>query len=134
MGLEKIDQYDENVIKAVGALGGGIAGSGSVCGVLTGAVAAISALHGRGSLAEKENPRMWGAGHKLVTEFETLTKEYGGQDCRDIAGVDWSKPGKVRAYYINPLSTRKDCIRLVGEMAFCLGTILEKELAHLEKT
>ncbi len=134
MGLEKINKYDENVIKAVGALGGGIAGSGSVCGILTGAVVAVSALHGRGNLTEKENPRMWGASHKLVSEFEALCKEYGGQNCSDIARVDWSKPGQVRAFYINPLSTRKDCIRLVGEMAFTLGTILEKELAHLEKT
>jgi C_GCAxxG_C_C family probable redox protein len=134
VGLEKIDQYDENVIKAVGALGGGIAGSGSVCGILTGAVAVISSLHGRGSLARKENPRMWGVSQKLIREFDSLSKEFGGQNCRDIAKVDWAKPGEVRAYYINPLSTRKTCIRLVGDLAFSLGTILEKELAILEQS
>jgi len=47
VGLEKIEKYDENVIASIGAFGGGIASSGSVCGTLIGAVAAVSSLHSR---------------------------------------------------------------------------------------
>ena len=132
MGLEKIDQKDENVIKAVGAFGGGIASSGSVCGTLLGAVAAVSSLHSRGSLKEKENPRMWGVGHKLIKEFDKLTEEFGGNTCRDITSMEWSDRAAVKEYYSNPDSSRKDCIRLVGELAFILGKILEKEQKRLE--
>ncbi|RUM42823.1 MAG: hypothetical protein DSY80_06580 [Desulfocapsa sp.] len=134
MGLEKIDQKDENIIKAVGAFGGGIASSGSVCGILLGAVAAVSSLHSRGSLEEKENPRMWGVGHKLITEFDKLTEEFGGNTCRDIIKMEWSDRDAVKDYYSNPESKRNECIRLVGELAFTLGEILEKEQKRLQNS
>lgn len=134
MGLEKINQEDENVIRAVGAFGGGIASSGSICGTLLGAVAAVSALHSRGSLEGKENPRMWGVGQKLVKEFDKLTEEFGGNTCRDIVQMEWSDREAVKEYYSNPDSRRKHCIRLVGDLAFILGKILEKEQRRLKKT
>ena len=134
MGLEKIDKYDENVIAAVGAFGGGIASSGSVCGTLLGAVAAVSALHSRGSLEDKENPRMWGVSNKLIRQFQQLTEPYGGRNCIDIAQINWSDRDAVKEYYTNPDSKRKDCIRLVGDFAYALGILLEKEMARLEKS
>ena len=133
MGLEKIEKYDENVIAASGAFGGGIASSGAVCGTLLGAVAAVSALHSRGSLEEKENPRMWGVSHKLIKQFNQLTEPYGGRNCRDIARVNWSDRDEVKNYYSNPESSRKECIKLVGDLAYSLGVILEKEMTRLEK-
>lgn len=133
MGLEKIGQNDENVIKAMGAFGGGIASSGSVCGTLLGAIAAVSSLHSRGNLEDKENPRVWGVSHKLLKEFDQLTEQYGGVNCRDIARVDWSNRDEVKAYYSGPDSRRDHCIRLVGDLAFILGQLLEKEMAKLEK-
>ncbi len=134
MGLEKTAQYDENAIKAVGAFGGGIASSGAVCGTLLGAIAAISSLHGRGNLEDKENPRVWGVSNKLIKQFNELTESYGGSDCRDIARVNWSNHDEVKNFYSNPDSTRKDCLKLVGDFAFALGEILEKELARMKKT
>ena len=131
MGLEKIEQEDENVIRAVGAFAGGIASSGSVCGTLLGAVAAVSTLHSRGSLEGKENPRMWGAGHKLIKEFDKLTEAFGGNTCRQITGMEWSDRDAVKEYYSNPDSSRKHCIQLVGDLAFILGEILEKEQKRL---
>jgi len=133
VGLEKIDKYDENVIAASGLFGGGIASSGAICGTLLGAVAAVSALHSRGSLEEKENPRMWGAGKKVIKQFNQLTESYGGQNCSDIARINWSDHDEVRNYYSNPDSRRKECIRLVGDLAYALGVILEKEQHRLKK-
>ena len=134
VGLEKIKQEDENVIKAIGLFGGGIASSGSVCGTLLGAVAAVSALHSRGSLDEKENPRMWGVGHKLIKEFDKLTEDFGGNTCREITGMEWSDRDAVKEYYSNPDSSRKRCIQLIGDFAFILGEILEKEEKRLKSS
>ena len=132
MGLEKIEKYDENVIAAAGAFGGGIASSGSVCGTLLGAISAVSSLHSRGSLDDKENPRMWGASHKIIKQFDQLTEPYGGRNCSDIARINWSDRDEIKIYYSNPDSTRKDCIKLVGDLAYSLGVILEKEMSRLK--
>jgi C_GCAxxG_C_C family probable redox protein len=132
VGLEKFNKYDENVIAAAGAFGGGIASSGSVCGALLGAVSAISAFHSRGNLEDKENPRMWGVSHKLMKKFDELVEVYGGPNCRDIARVNWSDRDEVKDYYKNPDSSRKECIKLVGDLAYELGVLLEKEMARLD--
>lgn len=133
MGLEKIEQKNEAAIKAVGAFGGGIASSGGVCGTLLGAVAAISSLHSRGNLDEKENPRVWGVSNKVINIFNQLTEQYGGSNCSNIARIDWKDRDAVKDFYSNPASSRKACIQLVGDCAYELGKILEKELALLEK-
>ncbi len=134
MGQEKIDKTDEEVIKAVGAFGGGIASSGSVCGTLLGAVAVVSSLYSRGNLEDRENPRVWGLSHKLVRKFDTLVEPYGGPNCRDIARLDWHDRDAVKDYYSNPDSRRKYCIQLVGDFARILGELLEKEMARQEKS
>ena len=129
MGQEKIGAVDEAVIKAVGAFGGGIAASGDVCGALTGAVAFISSMYSRGNLEEKEDHRMWTMSATFIKKFDDLVARYGGHDCKDIAGVDWSDREAVKQYYGNADSSRADCIRLVGEAACILGQLLEMEEA-----
>jgi C_GCAxxG_C_C family probable redox protein len=133
VGLEKIEQENEEAIKAVGAFGGGIASSGAVCGTLLGAVAAISSLHGRGNLEDRENPRVWGVGTKMIARFDELTKPYGGSNCSDIARLNRKDHHAVKEYYTNPESSRKECIKLVGDSAYELGIILEKELSRMKK-
>lgn len=123
-------KHDENAIKAVGAYGGGIASSGSVCGTLLGAVAVVSYLYGRGNLEDRENPRVWAASHRLMRKFDKLTEPFGGSNCRDIARINWGDREAVKEYYSNPESTRKDCVQLVGDCALFLGQLLEKELAR----
>lgn len=127
MGLEKIGKKDEGTIRAVGAYGGGIASSGSVCGILLGGVAVISSIYSRASLTEQEDPRLWVLSKRFMSEFEKLTEAFGGMNCRDIARVDWRDRDAVKVYYADPDSRRKECIRLVGEAASALGKILEDE-------
>ncbi|KPJ99455.1 MAG: hypothetical protein AMJ60_05025 [Desulfobacterales bacterium SG8_35] len=121
---------DEATVKAVGAFGGGIASSGSVCGILLGGVAMISSMYSRGNLDEKENPRIWALSSKFLKKFEELAEPYGGMDCKDIARVDWKDREAVKEYYSNPDSNRKICIKLVGEAAYILGELLEQEEAR----
>lgn len=120
---------DEAAVKAVGAFGGGIASSGSVCGILLGGVAMISGMYSRASLAEKENPRIWALSKKFLNRFEEMTEQYGSMNCCDIARVDWRDREAVKDYYGNPDSSRKICTRLVGDAARVLGELLEQEEA-----
>ncbi|MBU0960782.1 MAG: C-GCAxxG-C-C family protein [Proteobacteria bacterium] len=133
MGLEKVARTDEEVIKAIGAFGGGIAGSGSVCGTLLGAVAVVSTLYSRGNLEDRENPRVWGLSHNLVSKFEKLTECHGGSNCRDIARLDWHDRDAVKDYYSDPNSRRKYCIELVGDFTLFLGELLENEMRRQNK-
>ena len=121
---------DPAVIRAVGAFGGGIAGSGSVCGIMLAGVAVISSMYSRAGLDEKEDPRMWGLSHKFIAKFEELTEIYGGINCRDIARVNWQDRNEAKDYYSNPDSRRRDCIKLVGDAAFILGKMLDRETAR----
>jgi len=129
VGQEKMNLVNESAIKAVGAFGGGIAASGSVCGTLLGGVAMISSLYSRGNLGEKEDPRLWVLSNQFIKQFEELTKPYGGMNCRDIAGVDWQNRAAVKQYYSDPEGGRKICVKLVGDAAYALGEILEQEAA-----
>lgn len=133
MGQEKMNLVNESAIKAVGAFGGGIAASGSVCGTLLGGVAMISSLYSRGNLGEKEDPKVWVLSSQFLKQFEELTKPYGGLNCRDIAGVDWQNRKAVKKYYSDPKGGRKICVKLVGDAAYALGEILEQEAARKKK-
>lgn len=127
VGQEKMNTKNEAVIKAMGALGGGIAGSGRVCGALLGGVAFISSLYSRGNLEEKENPRMWRLGAALNKKFEELTSPFGGVNCADIAGVDWSDRDQVKAFYSNSTGRLQHCLQLVEDTAVALGEILDQQ-------
>jgi C_GCAxxG_C_C family probable redox protein len=127
VGQEKMDMRDDAAVRAVGAYGGGIASSGSVCGTLLGGIAVISSIYSRAGLDEKEDPRLWALSKKFMREFEQLTATFGGINCRDIARVDWQDRDAVKAYYLEPDGKRKVCIQLVGDAAYVLGRLLEQE-------
>jgi C_GCAxxG_C_C family probable redox protein len=127
VGQEKMDKKNEALIKAMGALGCGIAGSGRVCGALLGGVAFISSLYSRGNLEEKEDPRMWRLGRQLNEKFEELTRPYGGVNCSDIARVDWSDKKQTREFYNSPDSRWHCCLQVVEDTALVLGEILDAE-------
>jgi len=128
VGQEKLGKRDEEVIKAMGAFGGGIASTGRTCGCLIGGVALISSLFSRGNLEDKEDPNMWRASYKLSKKFEELCVPFGGTDCRQIAQVNWSDREAVKSFYGDPDSRRVLCAQLVGDTAIALGEILEKYL------
>lgn len=127
IGLEKLGVNDPSVIKALGAFGGGIGGTGNICGALVGAVSVIGSLYSRSSLEEKENPRMWAATKAVMKQFEELTAAHGGINCCQIARVDWMDRDQVKDFYGNPESRRQHCITVVGETAKALGELLEQE-------
>jgi C_GCAxxG_C_C family probable redox protein len=129
VGQEKLDVVNEPVVKAAGLFGGGVARSGNTCGALLGAVAALSSKYGRGNLEEKEDPVMGVLGDMLVSRFEELTAPHGGVRCLDIARVDWKDPLAVREFRNNPESRRKLCAQLVGDTAYALGELIDKQVS-----
>lgn len=133
VGQDKLCMNDPAVIKALGSFGGGIGGTGNVCGALVGAVSIMGTLYSRSNLDEKENPRMWAATKKIMNNFEELTAEFGGTNCCQIARVDWMEWDQVKNFYKNPQSRRQVCVKVVGQTAKFLGQLLEEELKRIEQ-
>ena len=127
MGQEKLNRVNEEVIKAMGAFGGGIASTGRVCGALLGGVAFISSLYSRGNLEEKEDPKMWRLSHKLAKKFEEFTREFGSVNCSDIARVNWADREQVKTFYNHPDSRHQYCLKLVEDTASAWGDLEEAE-------
>lgn len=125
-GQEKLGKGNDEVTRAMGAFGGGLGGSGEVCGALAGALAVIGLRHSRAHADEKENPRMWAETQEMVRRFRDEIVNQGGTiDCRDIAQVNWLDRDEVKAFYTG--DKVKNCIRIVGQTALVLGEMFEKE-------
>ena len=131
VGLEKLGIEDPSVIKALGAFGGGIGGTGNICGALVGAASVIGSLYSRSSLEEKENPRMWAATKAVMKNFEELAAPHGGINCCQIARVNWMDRDQVKDFYGNSESRRQHCIKVVGDTAKALGELLEQEAEYM---
>lgn len=127
-GQEKLGISSPEVVKAVGLYGGGVSGTGEICGALLGGIALISSLYSRANLEDKESPKMWKLGHMLDDRFSKITSQFGGKLCRDIARVDWSDRDQVSSFYKDQDSRRKHCYEVVEETARALGEILEQEV------
>jgi C_GCAxxG_C_C family probable redox protein len=125
VGQEKLNKVNEEVIKAVGLFGGGIACSGYTCGALLGGIASLSSVYSRGNLDEKESPVMREMGGRLVRKFEELTAPHGGIRCQDIARVDWTDPVSINEFRTSPDGRRSICLALVGDIAQALGELID---------
>jgi len=55
VGQEKLGKVDWEIVRAMGAFGGGLGGNGETCGALIGALAVIGLKYGRERAEEKEN-------------------------------------------------------------------------------
>ena len=126
MGQEKAGRVHPEVIKAMGAFGGGMARSGRVCGILTGALAMVASLYGTADPLECEDPKLRPLGSKLVHRFEEMTAPYGGVECVRIVEFDLNDQEKLRWFRTAPDSTRRRCEHLICDMAVYLGELLEE--------
>jgi C_GCAxxG_C_C family probable redox protein len=126
VGQEKLGKGNDDVIRAMGAFGGGLGGNGEVCGALAGGLAVLGLRYSRAPGDEKENPKMWADAQELMRRFrDEIVNQAGTIDCRDIAGVNWKDRGEARAFYQG--DKVKTCIRIVGATAMLVGEMLERE-------
>lgn len=114
------------VIAALSPFGGGMGCSGGICGALPGAIAAIGFVMGKKAPEQKDHKDMWRLSGKMVEGFKELTTGYGGQDCSNIARVDWGDRGQVKAFKLNHDSRRRECAKVIGETACFLLKLLRK--------
>ncbi len=119
-------QADADTIRAMSGFGGGIGGAGSVCGAIIGGAAALSLKYGRGTMEEKEAPRLFPLCAELYRRFATEIET--SNFCREITGTDFSKPEQISAYIASPEKIAR-CVRLVGKTAEMVRDILVREEA-----
>ena len=106
---QQLGIQQEGVPGIATAFGGGIGGTGSVCGALVGAVMAIGLKHGRRDSSEKD-ARAYGLTQKLRRRFEA---EMGTVECRALTGMDLSTQEGVKRFYGSDVP-RKVCMPAVG--------------------
>ena len=128
MGQEKMGVENPEVLRTIGLFGGGIAGTGGVCGAFSGGIALFSNLYAKGTLEDKESPEMWRFGRMLYNRFTEITEEFGGRNCSDIVRVDWQDQEQLRAMYQDPNSRFQYCRMVVEKTAVALGEILDKHV------
>ena len=127
MGQKKLGKEDPALIRAMASMGGGITSTGGPCGALIGGVAFLGSLLGKDEPEKKDDPLMWKTSLKFYKRFENeVAKEYGGINCRDIAGVDWSDREQTKAFYTGEGGAK--CMLNTGKTARILGEVLEKYL------
>lgn len=126
VGQDKLGKENDDVIRAMGAFGGGLGGNGEVCGALAGGLAVLGLRYSRASADERENPKMWSDARELMERFrDEVVNRSGSILCRDISGIDWKDPEQVKAFYRG--DKVKDCLLIVGKTAEIVGKILERE-------
>jgi C_GCAxxG_C_C family probable redox protein len=85
MALEAQGKGNEDLVRAVSGLQGGLGITGKTCGALTGGCCVLGLHAGKGKRAESDDARLLLMTQTLVDWFE---KEYeprfGGTDCADI--------------------------------------------------
>ncbi len=117
----------EEVIKAGGAFGGGLAGHGEVCGVLIGALGILGLMFSRSKKEEKVDPRLWSCARGLMKHFrQNIVKAHGGITCREIVNVDWTNPDQIRSYYKGEHGKILECQRILADTLEYLEELIER--------
>ena len=91
------------------AFGGGIGGSGSVCGAVSGAVMAIGLRHGRRAATERD-ARAYALTQELHRQFKA---EMGSTECRELTGMDLSSRDGAQEFRNSDVPQRV-CMPAVG--------------------
>ena len=89
--------------------GGGIGGTGSVCGALVGAVMAIGLRYGREQASDRDT-RAYALTQELRRRFEAVM---GHVDCRELTGMDLSTREGAERFYASDVPQRV-CMPAVG--------------------
>ncbi len=104
LGIEK------DVVPGIAtAFGGGIGGTGSVCGALAGAVMAVGLKLGRQDPKERD-AKAYALTQELRRRFETAT---GSVDCRKLTGMDLTTKEGAKQFYSSEVP-RTVCVPAVG--------------------
>lgn len=111
---------DTLVPRIATAFGGGMGGTGSVCGALVGAVMAIGVRHGRQEPSERD-----ARAHVLTQELRRrFESEMGQIECRALTGMDLSTREGLKGFYASDVP-RRVCLPAVGVAYRAVMELLE---------
>lgn len=89
LALEKLNKNNEDLVRALAGLAGGMGFSGKNCGSLTGGACVLALYAGKGSPQEVEDDRLNLMINELVQWFEEEFGDvYGSIDCQNILEDD----------------------------------------------
>ena len=117
---QRLGVEHEIIPRVATAFGGGIGGTGSVCGAVVGAVMAIGLRHGRETPSERD-PRAYALTQELRRRFEA---EMGHLDCRALTGMDLSTGEGIKRFYASDVPVRV-CRPAVGAAYRIVTELLE---------
>lgn len=107
----------ETALKVARGLGGGMGGSGEVCGAVTGGILALGLKYGRGGQAEKSVAQQaYQKTLELMTAFERV---HGTCTCRTLlGGCDLRTPEGMQRFKDQDVHRKVcvGCVRTVGEI------------------
>lgn len=118
---QQLGIQDALIPRIATAFGGGIGGTGSVCGSLVGAVMAIGVRHGRQESSERDVQANV-LTQELRRRFEA---EMGQIDCRALTGMDLSTREGLKRFFASDVPQRV-CFPAVG-VAYRVATELLAE-------
>jgi len=108
---------NELVPRIATAFGGGMSGTGAVCGAVAGAAMAIGIKHGREDPEQSRDHA-----YELFREFRRrFEAEMGHVCCRELTGFDLSTPEGYEGYWNSDVPIRV-CLRAGG---FAFDTVME---------
>ena len=121
---QQLGIQDELIPRIASAFAGGIGGTGSVCGALSGAVMAIGLRHGRQKPTERD-VRANALTQELRRRFQA---EMGDIECGKLTGMDLSTRDGIKRFMQSDVPIRV-CLPAVGA-AYRLVTELLNEPAQ----
>jgi C_GCAxxG_C_C family probable redox protein len=116
--------FESSIMKAASSLGGGVGGWGGACGAATGAVIALSLVHGTdGEETLEEYTEKRGHLREVSQVFlKDFEGEFGSVNCMDLLGVDRrTEEGKARYAEIRA----QGLVRCDEYVAWCAKRTLE---------
>ncbi len=115
LGLGKVD-YD-TCLKITSAFGGGIAGTGNVCGALTGAIMALGLKYG--GIKREDQEKANKVAGKLLNEFNSLN---GSIICRELINHDLITDEDVKLAFED--ESFNNCPKFVEDVSMMLEKLL----------
>ena len=89
--LKTMDIENEDLLRSLYGLGGGIGLTQETCGCMSGGVCAISYFTGKIKPDEKEHSLHKECMAEYLNWFkETMTEQFGGYQCKDIIDGNWN--------------------------------------------
>jgi C_GCAxxG_C_C family probable redox protein len=107
----------ETALKVATGLGGGMGGSGEVCGAVTGGILALGLKYGRGAHQEKAVAQE--AYQKTCALMAAFARAHGTCSCRTLlGGCDLRTPEGLQRFREENLHQQvcAPCVRTVGEI------------------